>query len=1024
MEAAGLMDTFPCIVIRGICDYSDSHKNKAWQGYAAATAAAYARELLSNVAPDSGITAETRAQEAEKEKQREQHQRHQESLRLLGRFPKLQEVFDDDTLIPSSYASCPPLEVLRDLFRNAVMALQRRHLTCFIDALDECDETQVREMVVYFEELGEEAIENDVRLNICFSSRHYPHIDIRFGLKLMLEKQTGHSDDLKKYVQGHLRAGVTRHANDIQAKVLDKAGGVFMWVVLVVDILNKELVRGRGRTFILEKRLNEIPAELSDLFQDILRRDRNNMDDFVLCVQWILFAKRPLELREFYFAMMSVLPDYHQILADYDPNSDLEEGMELLVTSSSKGLAEVTKTELRTVQFIHESVRDFLVKDNGLQQLLQVSGDDLEARSHEKLKSCCLGEIGPLSAVSAYHRSHPKVTRTDIVMKFPFLIYATENVLNHAEAAAKSLLQDAFMDQFPLEDWARLTGLIDDDAGTNVEDSLLGFNTRKNRYLPNVNLTYILAENNLLTLLEKRVTALAWQVHSRGGRYGYPLFAAMSEGHLTAAKALLGKTAQLVDINDIFPDVRYDGKFDDEQGYSTSPLRWALENNHGTLANYLISQVESTDHKLDHKQPICYDVVDGNHPTIRLLVENTDPPRSTSSLPRPEATNDTKPNLSPELERFSRFNVGDIHRRPRLSPTVESRNKPATRLLLDWGSALHKLAHEGRVSKLASLNLESEITSNGPPRSLLERGLITKHEISIEAVGCSTHDAIELLVDNGENISMACLDARTLLEIALRSRNWVAAKYLIGDGHIAECTSSYGHYALHHLHLASDVEMAKMLLENGATIKCGISCLDKPLQSLAAVDVREMIELFIKYGVDLNYRDRTGRTPLHEAVCGGHTVLAKLLIQHGAAVDSKDVDGRTPFHDAVSYGYEDMARILIMEGATTYLADRFGRTPLQMASQRHHKGMVDLLLQDDSGQTRARIMEAETWTGSARDEEQRHEYADDEASESSEGAAAKSHQGGESIEDEEEEQYFTAVDESDSVESSDENSEI
>ncbi len=46
MEAAGLMDDFPCLVIRGICDYADSHKNKRWQKYAAAVAAAYAKELL------------------------------------------------------------------------------------------------------------------------------------------------------------------------------------------------------------------------------------------------------------------------------------------------------------------------------------------------------------------------------------------------------------------------------------------------------------------------------------------------------------------------------------------------------------------------------------------------------------------------------------------------------------------------------------------------------------------------------------------------------------------------------------------------------------------------------------------------------------------------------------------------------------------------------------------------------------------------------------------------------------------
>ncbi|RFU74295.1 ankyrin repeat-containing [Trichoderma arundinaceum] len=49
MEAAGLMMDFPCIVVRGICDYADSHKNDEWQGYAALAAATYVKELLSYV---------------------------------------------------------------------------------------------------------------------------------------------------------------------------------------------------------------------------------------------------------------------------------------------------------------------------------------------------------------------------------------------------------------------------------------------------------------------------------------------------------------------------------------------------------------------------------------------------------------------------------------------------------------------------------------------------------------------------------------------------------------------------------------------------------------------------------------------------------------------------------------------------------------------------------------------------------------------------------------------------------------
>jgi nucleoside phosphorylase len=59
MEAAGLMNHFPCLVIRGICDYSDTHKNKEWQGYAAMTAAAYAKDLLCRI-PPTMVEAEKR----------------------------------------------------------------------------------------------------------------------------------------------------------------------------------------------------------------------------------------------------------------------------------------------------------------------------------------------------------------------------------------------------------------------------------------------------------------------------------------------------------------------------------------------------------------------------------------------------------------------------------------------------------------------------------------------------------------------------------------------------------------------------------------------------------------------------------------------------------------------------------------------------------------------------------------------------------------------------------------------------
>ncbi|KAJ4369530.1 hypothetical protein N0V86_009365 [Didymella sp. IMI 355093] len=63
MEAAGLMNNFPCLVIRGVSDYADTHKNDKWQARAAGTAAAYAKELLSAI-PAADVMNTCRVEEA------------------------------------------------------------------------------------------------------------------------------------------------------------------------------------------------------------------------------------------------------------------------------------------------------------------------------------------------------------------------------------------------------------------------------------------------------------------------------------------------------------------------------------------------------------------------------------------------------------------------------------------------------------------------------------------------------------------------------------------------------------------------------------------------------------------------------------------------------------------------------------------------------------------------------------------------------------------------------------------------
>jgi nucleoside phosphorylase len=59
MEAVGLMNHFFYLIICGICDYLDLYKNKEWQGYAAMTAAVYAKDILRRIPPNK-VEAENR----------------------------------------------------------------------------------------------------------------------------------------------------------------------------------------------------------------------------------------------------------------------------------------------------------------------------------------------------------------------------------------------------------------------------------------------------------------------------------------------------------------------------------------------------------------------------------------------------------------------------------------------------------------------------------------------------------------------------------------------------------------------------------------------------------------------------------------------------------------------------------------------------------------------------------------------------------------------------------------------------
>ncbi|MCJ1380218.1 hypothetical protein MMC17_003321 [Xylographa soralifera] len=406
------------------------------------------------------------------------------------------------------------------LLKRAIELLTDSSVVCFIDALDECEEQQIREMIQFFEHIGELAVSAGISFRLCLSSRHYPHITIRKGLGLVLEGQEGHTQDIANYLESELKIGQSKIAQQIRSELQAKASGVFMWVALVVGILNKE--HNRGRMHALWRRLQEIPGDLHKLFRDILTRDSHNKDELVLCIQWVLFAMQPLSPEQLYFAILSgVEPD---AVSEWDHDEITEDVIKRFILDSSKGLAEITISKLRKVQFIHESVRDFLLKEDGLGNIWPNLRSNLQGQSHERLKHCCLiymsiDVFSPLRIPENLPNAtsqHAIDLRKSATGTFPFLEYAVQNVLHHADVAeGNGIAQETFVRSFSLDRWIKLDNLFE------------RYEVR--RHTDKISLLYVLGERNMSNLIKAHPSALSC-LEVGEERYGPPLFAAMATG--------------------------------------------------------------------------------------------------------------------------------------------------------------------------------------------------------------------------------------------------------------------------------------------------------------------------------------------------------------------------------------------------------------------------------------------------------------------------------------------------------------
>ncbi|KAH7041469.1 uncharacterized protein B0I36DRAFT_371660 [Microdochium trichocladiopsis] len=801
MEGAALQgNDLPFLVIRGICDYADSHKNKQWQPYAAAVAAACAKEFVSFLQPDlnskpkqspalSQCLPETNLDEQKKKLQKlmkslsfEQIDARQANIKIahartckwLLEKKEFQEWLYDDSLdrgrrllwikgkpgagkstimkfalnhfyqqknkkqqvvisfffnargdqmektVQGMYQSLvlqlltqrPHLRsilesmqtrgtpttwtvvVLQQLLCQAIQMLEQDTLVCFIDALDECHPDEIRDMVHFFEDLGNIDINPGLVLHVCFASRHYPHITVRGALELILDGQEGHEQDISDYIKDKLNIGTGKTVQDISSQIQAKAGSVFMWVVLVVKILNEQSDSGLHPAA-LRKELDRIPQDLHALFRDILQRDTKNRSNLLLCIQWVLFAQRPLTPEETYLAIHSGLGATDIISSKWDTEEITQERLRLFLLSSSKGLVEITKTAKPTVQFIHESVSDFLREGDGLRDVWPDIGPRFEALSHDALKSCCLHyliSVHKTSVLSKYSMRLHRIFRKWLTERHPLISYAVDNVLWHAEQAQSSgLTQNDFVRSFrkQVQRWKELCNATTEEYQIR-------------QYFSDVSLLYLFAERdlaNLVGLLPYRSSCLI----AEQARYGSPLLAALATQSFQVVRLFL----------DAF---RASGR---------TPLSLAAEIGNLLIAHLLIESGATLD-LADHngRTPLSFAVARGVSSIARLLIESG-----------------------------ARLDLADHNGRTPLSLAAGSGDSLIMQHLIEGGASLDLADHNGRTP----LSFAAEIVDVGIVQLLLRYGVLDLENVILKT-----------LLEHGATVDARSHEGRTPLSILAR----------------------------------------------------------------------------------------------------------------------------------------------------------------------------------------------------------------------------------------------------------------
>jgi len=386
-------------------------------------------------------------------------------------------------------------------------------------------------------------------------------------------------------------------------------------------------------------------------------------------------------------------------------------------------------------------------------------------------------------------------------------------------------------------------------------------------------------------------------------------------------------------------------------GNGVTPLHFAASENHGEVVELLIAEgadVNATDK--NGATPLHMAAAQGNKEIAELLIaEGADlgwPANEKSTPLRYAAVRGHTELVELLIAEGADVNASDENGATSLHMAAARGHKEIAKLLIAEGADLGWPANDQSTPlHYAAVRSHGELVELLIAEGADVNATAKNGATPLSAAASSGHLGVaELLIAEGADLDLTTDDEHTPLHYAASEGHVEVVELLIDKGADMSLHGKNGvsllHLALHQGHS----EIVKLFIAKGADAvsKCG-SCGLSPLATAAANCGREVVNLLIGKGADVNEKGEEGLSALHTAAENGNNDVAELLIEKGAKVNATFKYKWTPLHIAADNGHQEIVELLLSNGALVNAKDRVGQTPLHKAAD-GEKELYDLLI--------------------------------------------------------------------------------